>query len=105
MRISPEVGISRPAIMRRTVVLPPPLGPSRATSSPSRIENVTSFTAVTLPNFFVICSIWMLTEDFWLEGLYPIRRLTGAPAPLEWHAGLARSHVRFSIREVFLASG
>src|ERR1043166_7524629 len=49
--MSPPVGISSPAIMRSTVVLPPPLGPSNAISSPSLTENVTLWTAATSPNF------------------------------------------------------
>ena len=41
IKISPSVGISRPAIMRSTVVLPPPLGPSNAINSPSFTEKLT----------------------------------------------------------------
>src|SRR5919109_4786547 len=50
MRMSPVVGISSPAIIRSTVVLPPPLGPSSPTSSPSCTERLTLLTAVTWPN-------------------------------------------------------
>ena len=53
MKTSPVVGISSPAIMRSTVVLPPPLGPSSAINSPSFTEKLTSLTAVTSPNFLV----------------------------------------------------
>ena len=53
MNTSPPVGISSPAIMRSTVVLPPPLGPSKAINSPSLTENVTLLTAATSPNFLV----------------------------------------------------
>ena len=53
MNMSPPVGISSPAIMRSTVVLPPPLGPSKAINSPSLTENVTLLTAATSPNFLV----------------------------------------------------
>src|SRR5947209_6021249 len=35
IRIEPQSGISRPAIRRRVVVLPAPVGPSSATNSPS----------------------------------------------------------------------
>src|ERR1044071_3027871 len=47
--MSPSVGISSPAIMRSTVVLPPPLGPSKASNSPSWTEKLTLLTAATLP--------------------------------------------------------
>src|SRR5215470_16704233 len=46
-RMSPELGDTRPAIMRRHVVLPQPLGPSSATMLPGSIVNDTSSTAVT----------------------------------------------------------
>ena len=36
MRISPEVGFSKPAIMRSIVVLPQPEGPSSVTNSRSQ---------------------------------------------------------------------
>ena len=42
---SPASGSSRPAIMRRVVVLPQPLGPSNTSSSPSSTSKLTSFTA------------------------------------------------------------
>src|ERR1035438_8700168 len=60
MKTSPAVGISSPAIMRSTVVLPPPLGPSNAISSPSFTENVTLLTTVVSPNFFVTAFSSML---------------------------------------------
>src|SRR5438105_2707705 len=53
MKMSPSVGTSRPAIIRRTVVFPPPLGPSSATSSPSLTEKLTWLTASTSPNFLL----------------------------------------------------
>src|SRR5262245_58933057 len=52
MEISPEVGISSPAIILNTVVFPPPLGPNKATSSPSATEKLTRSTAITSPNRF-----------------------------------------------------
>src|SRR5216684_965335 len=42
----PDVGSSRPAIMRRVVVLPQPEGPSRQKKSPLGTVNVESRTAV-----------------------------------------------------------
>jgi hypothetical protein len=40
-RMLPESGKSRPAIIRKSVVLPEPDGPSKATSSPSSISSET----------------------------------------------------------------
>src|SRR5260370_9024043 len=62
MKTSPVVGISRPAIIRRTVVLPPPLGPRSAISSPSLTEKVTLRTAVTWPKRLVTSLSSMLTR-------------------------------------------
>src|ERR1051325_1753620 len=45
IRISPEVGSSRPAIIRRRVVLPDPAGPRRTRNSPSRLSRFTPMTA------------------------------------------------------------
>src|SRR5262245_42585100 len=62
MKMSPVVGISSPAIMRRTVVLPPPLGPSRASSSPSWTSKLTSSTAATSPKRLLTWRSSMLTK-------------------------------------------
>ena len=61
MNMSPAVGISSPAIMRSTVVLPPPLGPSNAISSPSLTEKVTLLTAALSPNCLLTFFSSMLT--------------------------------------------
>src|SRR5208282_2087960 len=53
MRISPELGVSKPAIMLRTVVLPQPLGPSRVKTSPRRIASSSSCTASTGPKLLL----------------------------------------------------
>ena len=53
MKMSPEVGTSKPAISRNTVVFPLPLGPSKPSSSPSFTTNETLPTAVPEPNFLV----------------------------------------------------
>ena len=54
---------------RRSVVLPDPLGPSRATSSPPSDGKTTSFSATNLPKFFVTLRIWMLMVFFpWFYG-------------------------------------
>jgi hypothetical protein len=62
MKTSPDVGISSPAIMRRTVVFPPPLGPNKAINSPSLTENVTLRTAETSPKRFVTSFNSILTR-------------------------------------------
>src|SRR5215470_978282 len=53
MLISPPLGYSRPAIMRRVVVLPQPDGPSRQTTSPAATSRSTRSTAVRSPNTLV----------------------------------------------------
>src|SRR5437879_4555071 len=50
---SPAVVRSRPAIIRKVVVLPQPDGPRRQTTSPAATERSTSFTATKVPNFLV----------------------------------------------------
>ena len=49
MRMSPEVGSSRPAIMRRIVLLPQPLGPTSTTNSCSATSRSTPGTTSTGP--------------------------------------------------------
>src|SRR3954447_10526979 len=49
--MSPPVGSSRPAIIRRVVVLPHPLGPRNTISSPGSISNEIFFTAITPPAY------------------------------------------------------
>src|SRR3954468_23666250 len=66
-RISPPVGNSRPAIMRRVVVLPQPEGPSMTKNSPSSTVKLEPLTATKSPNAFcrmltVICAIALLRE-------------------------------------------
>ena len=53
----PLVWMSRPAIARRSVVLPHPEGPRKQTNSPSRISSEMSSSAVKLPNFLERFSI------------------------------------------------
>ena len=45
MKIEPELGDSRPAIMRRMVVLPQPEGPRIVVNVPAGTSKVTPFTA------------------------------------------------------------
>ena len=46
MAMSPAVGVSKPAIIIRVVVLPEPLGPSRVRNSPERMSSETPSTAL-----------------------------------------------------------
>src|SRR3989304_32551 len=52
IRISPDVASSRPATIRRVVVLPHPLGPTRTTNSPSRTFRLKPSTATKSPYRF-----------------------------------------------------
>src|SRR5690606_6702839 len=52
MRISPESGISRPAIVRSSVLFPQPLGPTSTTSSPSSTSRSIPRRIALLPSFF-----------------------------------------------------
>src|ERR1700730_17730304 len=49
-RALPDVGLSKPASTRRSVVLPAPFGPNSARHSPAASENVTPATARVDPN-------------------------------------------------------
>src|SRR3954462_12177195 len=51
--IPPEVGVSRPATIRRVVVLPHPDGPRRAKNEPRGTSRSRSSTAVKAPNDLV----------------------------------------------------
>src|SRR6266508_3036568 len=53
IKISPAVIVSKPATMRRVVVLPHPDGPTRTTNSLSRICRFTSLTACTSSYFLL----------------------------------------------------
>src|SRR5512145_3056961 len=52
-KMSPALGLSMPASMRSTVVLPLPDGPTMVKNSPSRMSRSTASTAATSPNRFV----------------------------------------------------
>jgi hypothetical protein len=54
MNNSPSVGVSKPAIMRSSVLLPQPEGPSSTRNSPSRVSRLTPFTATMSPNVFLM---------------------------------------------------
>ena len=49
IRMRPSLGSSRPAIMRKVVVLPQPEGPSSVTSVPASTVKLTPATAVAAP--------------------------------------------------------
>ncbi len=53
IRIVPAVGVSKPASMRSSVVLPEPEPPSRQKISPRWMSSVTSSTATKSPNLLV----------------------------------------------------
>src|SRR5882724_392394 len=52
MRISPEVALSKPAMMRSSVVLPEPLSPRTVRNSPSATCSEISHSTAVLPNDF-----------------------------------------------------
>src|SRR5262245_49969243 len=62
IRISPEVGSSRPAIIRSSVVLPEPEGPRRTRNSPSRLSRFTFLTAAACPALKLLVSslVWTM---------------------------------------------
>ena len=49
MKMLPDVGLSKPAIMRSSVVLPQPDGPSSEKNSPSRMLRFASSSALNEP--------------------------------------------------------
>ena len=57
MRISPAVMFSRPAIMRSSVDLPQPDGPTSTTNSPSAIEMSTPWMTWVVPKAFLTSRI------------------------------------------------
>src|SRR4030088_1874570 len=56
-RIRPSSGISKPAIIRNSVVLPQPEGPSSAKNSPALMSSDSRSTALKRPNFLTTASI------------------------------------------------
>src|SRR5690606_4601030 len=56
IRIVPLVGVSKPAIMRKVVVLPQPLGPRNETNSPRSTARSMPWIVVWLPKVLVIFS-------------------------------------------------
>src|ERR1700733_14025894 len=56
-RMRPSSGVSKPASIRKSVVLPQPLGPSSAKNSPALISSDSRSTARKAPNFFTTASM------------------------------------------------
>ena len=56
-RIRPSSGVSKPASIRSSVVLPQPDGPSSAKNSPARMSSDSRSTARKPPNFFTTASM------------------------------------------------
>ena len=81
MKIRPEEGVSKPASILRSVVLPQPEPPSRAKSSPLPISSETSSTATNPPNRLLTAST---------------RTKPGAKPP--GSSGTARQPVRTSVQ-------
>src|SRR5712692_1289786 len=69
MRISPELGCSRPAIIRSSVVFPQPDGPRSTRNSPSRVTRSTPSTARTSPNSLRTCRA--STVAMWVRARAP----------------------------------
>src|SRR4051812_3152331 len=80
--------------MRSTVVFPPPLGPSNATSSPSSTVKLTLLTTAFSPKRLVTFLISMLISDYGYR--HPRGPATLAPLPAP---GVL--HVRLSIPKKF----
>src|SRR5208282_6071528 len=77
MRISPEVGVSRPAIIRSRVVFPEPEGPRRTRNSPSLVSRLMLFTAPSVPALKTLVRFLISTTaieppgNFHLAPLFP----------------------------------
>ena len=56
-RMRPSSGVSKPASIRSSVVLPQPLGPSSAKNSPALMSSESRSTARKPPNFFTTASM------------------------------------------------
>src|SRR5690606_29931908 len=64
----PESHSVRPAMMRRMVLLPLPLGPSRATSSPSATSKLTPCTTWRWPKLFLMLRTCRAMRPPWCDG-------------------------------------
>src|SRR5512139_118307 len=100
MTMSPEEGISIPAIIRRRVVFPQPDGPSRTRNSPSVVESSTWSTARTSPNSFVIA--WISTRPMVAAAFRVFMECAPGSGGMEPPPG-SRSELRFPADESLLA--
>src|SRR4030095_9232042 len=75
---SPALGFSKPATMRKVVVLPQPLGPSSVTTSPCSTLNDTLSTAVSLPK---ILTRLLTSRKVWLMDYQIPRGATASDCP------------------------
>src|SRR6185369_15786139 len=64
MWMVPAVGVSRPAIVRRVVVLPQPEGPRRTMNSPLATARLRASTAIVSPKRFSRAWSWI-----WVSGI------------------------------------
>src|SRR5215470_2808190 len=87
IRISPASGAMKPAISRRRVVFPHPLGPSRVVICPSGTARETLATASTAPKRLLTStsSTWASPIDHSREEARPPRRPPGQEDDQEGH--------------------
>src|SRR5262245_9301613 len=83
---SPASGCSRPAISRKVVLLPQPLGPRRVRTSPARRSNDTSFTTRVAPNDLVRPRTRRTGSSGVRVTLAPVNAGTGNGEPSAWRA-------------------
>src|SRR5688500_5636387 len=69
MEMVPALAVSRPAIVRSSVDLPQPEGPTSTISSPSRMARLTSSTATTGPYRLLTRS--RVTSAIWIAAIIP----------------------------------
>src|ERR1700704_5161287 len=70
IRISPDVGVSSPAIIRKSVVFPEPDGPRKTRNSPSRVSRSTSLTAPSSPCLNTLVSFLVSTTAIRVLSLF-----------------------------------
>jgi hypothetical protein len=78
IQIRPSLGVSSPAIIRSTVLLPEPLGPRSAVIEPASAVNVTSLTASNKPKRFQSFSTRIGMPSKWTEGFVMSPALSAA---------------------------
>jgi|HubBroStandDraft_2_1064218.scaffolds.fasta_scaffold09401_2 hypothetical protein len=81
-RTAPVSAVSKPATMRRAVVLPQPEGPSSATSSPGAISIESPSSARVVPNARLrLCSTTLVPPATCLSPFFAVVCLVPAAAP------------------------